>query len=94
MITSREEAATQRTSVLPPTFDTDVHRPGISLPLPLHASREGEWKELIWSMDFSIQERWGCVNNEEGQPMCFGEIPESLSDLEFDDMSTFRPCKH
>ena len=49
---------------------------------------------IVDVVDFSIKEKWGCVNNDEGQPVCYGDSPASLSDLEFDDISTFRPCKH
>ena len=45
MTNRQKEAATQGASNRPPAFVTDVHWPGIHLPLPLQASREGEWRE-------------------------------------------------
>ena len=34
------------------------------------------------------------MDKDEGQTVCYGDSPASLSDLEFDNVSTFRPCKH
>ena len=54
MTNRQKEAATQGASNLPPAFVTDVHRPGIHLPLPLQASREGEWGILGVYLDWLL----------------------------------------
>ena len=54
MTNRQKEAATQGASNRPPAFVTDVHRPGIHLPLPLQTSREGEWGILGVYLDWLL----------------------------------------
>ena len=60
-------------------------------------ARRIEYKEMeplsLAKKNFT-QEKWGCVDDDKGQPMCPGTVVGGKAMPKFDDLSNFSPCQH